>query len=203
MKITTTYYAPSRNAWREWLKKHHRSAHEIWLVYFKKNSGKSRVAYSDAVEEALCFGWIDSIVKRIDERKYAQRFTPRKPNSQWSEMNRERIHRLIAAKLMTPAGLAVYDGKHSNLGAKGASASGGKAPTTNSSSANIIIPKDIRDALMKERETWKNFQKFPESYKRIRVWWIDAARKRPEAFQQRLRYFLKMTAQNKRFGMVQ
>ena len=193
MEITKTYYAPDRKSWRAWLKKHHRAAEEIWLVFFKKGSGKPRVAYSDAVEEALCFGWIDSIVKAIDEKKYAQRFTPRKPRSQWSEMNRERMRRLIDAGLMTPAGLAAYDNKHSNL----------KSRTNRRTRLQLVVPADIKSALMKKKQTWKNFQAFPESYKRIRIWWIDAARKRPKAFRQRLRYFLKMTAQNKRFGMVQ
>jgi uncharacterized protein YdeI (YjbR/CyaY-like superfamily) len=179
--------------WRAWLKKHHTTAKEIWLVYYKKDSGKARVAYSDAVEEALCFGWIDSILKPINREKYAQRFTPRKPKSQWSEMNRERMRRLIAAKLMTPAGLAVYDAKDSNL----------KLNAARNSPAKVVLPKDILTELKKEKQTWKNFQKFPESYKRIRVWWIHAARKRPEVFRRRLRYFVKMTAQNERFGIVQ
>ena len=193
MKITKTFYAPNRRAWRAWLKKHHKSAQEIWLIYYKKGSGKTRVAYSDSVEEALCFGWIDSTLKPIDEKKYAQRFTPRKPKSQWSEMNRERMRRLIKARLMTPAGLAVYDNKQSNL----------RSRTTSSSSKKIILPADIRSALRKNAQTWRHFQSFPLSYQRIRVWWIDAARHRPKAFNQRLQYFLKMTALNKRFGMVQ
>ena len=193
VEIGKTYYAPDRKAWRAWLKTHHKSAQEIWLIYYKKGSRRPRIAYSDAVEEALCFGWIDSIVKAIDEKKYVQRFTPRNPRSQWSEMNRERMRRLIEAGLMTPAGLAVFDRKHSNL----------KSRTSNSTRMRVVVPADIKAALMKEKQTWNNFQAFPESYKCIRVWWIDAVRKRPAAFRQRLRYFLKMTAQNKRFGMVQ
>ena len=87
MEITKTYYAKDRNSWRTGLEKNHKSKKEIWLVYYKKNSNKSRVEYSDAVKEALCFGWIDSTAKSIDEEKYAQRFTPRRKGSKWSSLN--------------------------------------------------------------------------------------------------------------------
>ena len=100
-----TFYAKDRKAWREWLSKNHDKEKEIWLVYFRKATGKPTVTYNEAVEEALCFGWIDSIEKGIDEERFMDRFTPRKPKSNWSPSNRARARRLIESKQMTPAGL--------------------------------------------------------------------------------------------------
>ena len=105
-----TFYAKSRKEWRKWLAKHHDRQKEIWLVYYRKNTNKSRVDYNDAVEEALCFGWIDSIEKGIDKERFAQRFSPRKPKSNWSETNKLRLKKLIAGGKMAPAGLAAAQG---------------------------------------------------------------------------------------------
>jgi uncharacterized protein YdeI (YjbR/CyaY-like superfamily) len=178
-----TFYAKDRPTWRRWLSKHHRTQPEIWLVYYKKASGKPRVSYNDAVEEALCYGWIDSIVRRIDDERYAQRFSPRKPTSGLSQMNKERVRELIANKRMTEAGLAaiahVFDPDE-----------------------RFEIPSDIREALRADPETWAHFQAFPERYQRIRVAYIDGARRRPEEFEKRLRHFVKMTKRNKRIGWV-
>ena len=97
MNVGKTFYAKSRREWRAWLAKHHKSMSEIWLIYYKKHSGKPRIPYNDAVDEALCYGWIDSLLKPIDEFCYAQRYSPRKPTSKLSDMNRERVRRLIKA----------------------------------------------------------------------------------------------------------
>ena len=182
MRVGKTLYAKNRREWRAWLSKHHKTAPEIWLIYYKKESGKPRVPYNDAVDEALCYGWIDSILKPIDKKKYAQRFSPRRKTSKLSDMNRERVRRLIKSGRMTKAGLAAIEhvGKQDSK-----------------------IPAPILAALKRDPTTWKNFERFPASYKRIRIGWIAAAQARPEALRQRLNYFLKMTKQNKRFGMVQ
>lgn len=102
---TNTYYARDRKAWRKWLEKNHAASSGVWLVYYKKNSGKTRVEYADAVEEALCFGWIDSTLNPIDEDSYMQLFTPRKPKSGWSKLNKDRVEKLTEQGLMAPAGL--------------------------------------------------------------------------------------------------
>jgi len=102
-----TLYAKDRKAWRHWLQKHHTNEPGVWLIYYKKSSGKSRVAYDDAVEEALCFGWIDSIMKPIDEDKFMQKFTPRKAKSVWSALNKKRIEKLMKQKLITSAGMKI------------------------------------------------------------------------------------------------
>src|SRR5260370_29669324 len=105
MNLGKTFFAKNRREWRAWLAKHHRTAPEIWLIYNKKESGKPRIPYNHAVEEALCYGWIDSILKPVDANRYAQRFSPRRPTSRLSEMNRERVRRLSAACRLTPARL--------------------------------------------------------------------------------------------------
>jgi uncharacterized protein YdeI (YjbR/CyaY-like superfamily) len=172
----------SRKAWRGWLQKHHTDSAGVWLVFAKKHSKLPTVSYDEAVEEALCFGWIDSINKKLGPDSRAQRYTPRRRNSPLSEMNKVRIRRLQADGKMTPAGLAAAPGVLDE---------------------NFEAPPDILDALRSDDETWRNYQAFPESYQRIRVGWIDGARSRPAVFKQRLAYFLKMTKRNKLFGMVQ
>lgn len=187
MEIGKTLYAPNGKAWRAWLKKHHAKEQAIWLIYPKKHTGKARVPYNDAVDEALCFGWIDSTAKRIDDDRYAQRFTPRRKTSGLSQMNKERVRKLIANGKMTKAGLAAiahaYRGK----------ADHGKAK----------VSGEIVKALKKEGNAWKHFQKFPESYKRIRIAYIEDCRGySAELFQKRLANFVRNTAKNKRFGFV-
>ena len=187
MEIGKTLYVSDREQWRAWLAEYHDKEKEIWLIYYKKGSGKPRIPYNDAVDEALCYGWIDSIVKGIDDKKYTQRFTPRKPKSNLSAMNRERVYRLLEQGKMTAAGLAAIE----------------HVFDPDEQPAEPEIAPDIEQALQQDRETWQNFQGFPDSYKRIRIAFIEGARSRPEVFEQRLQHFLKMTAQNKRFGMVQ
>ncbi len=102
---TNRYYAKDRKTWRKWLEKNHKSSTGVWLIYYKIGSGKSRVAYADAVEEALCFGWIDATINTVDEHSFMQLFTPRKPKSGWSKLNKERVARLAEEGLMTEAGM--------------------------------------------------------------------------------------------------
>jgi uncharacterized protein YdeI (YjbR/CyaY-like superfamily) len=102
-----TFYAKNRKVWRDWLEKNHDKRDEIWLVYYKKSTGIPTIKYEEAVEEALCFGWIDSMEKGIDEEKFAGRFSPRRPKSNWSDSNRLRVKRLIAQGQMSQAGLKV------------------------------------------------------------------------------------------------
>jgi len=180
MKITKTLYAPTRKAWREWLKQHYRTEKEIWLVYYRKPSGKTRISYNDAVEEALCFGWIDSTVKTFDAERTAQKFSPRKPKSGYSQPNKERLQGLIArGKVMKDVLTTLED----------------------ISAEQYQFPPDILyDALQANEQAWQNFQRYSGSYQRIRVAFIDVARKRPAEFQTRLRHFIRMTEQNKQFG---
>ncbi|VVB53089.1 Bacteriocin-protection, YdeI or OmpD-Associated [uncultured archaeon] len=185
MNPTNLLFVSDRAGWRGWLRRNHAKECEVWLVYFRKSSGKPRVPYNDAVEEALCFGWIDSTVRRVDEFSFAQRFTPRRRGSVLSQANRERIRRLIAGRKMTKAGLAAV--AHVFNPAK---------------KDDFVVPKDVVRAL-KAGGAWKNFLGMPEAYRRIRVAYIVARRRHgEEAFQKSLKHFVKMTAGNKRFGFV-
>ena len=179
MEISKTLYVTNPKDWRAWLKKNYKTEKEIWLVYYKKATGKPRIEYNDAVEEALCFGWIDSTAKRLDEERTAQRFSPRRPNVQYSQANKERLRSLVEQGKVTKE---VLDSLGDMLTEK------------------FEIPPDILKAIQADKEAWKNFQKFSDSYKRIRIAFIDGARNRPEEFQKRLQYFIKMTEKNKMFG---
>src|SRR5687767_12169159 len=150
MDITQKFYARNRSAWRKWLEKNHDKKKEIWLVYYKKSSGKPRVEYSDAVEEALCFGWIDSTQKPIDEQCFAQRFTPRKDKANWSDLNKERAKRMIEQGLMTPAGLQKL-GNALKIDPK----------TRKVSHHRFVLSPDLKKVLQADKVTWKNFQSFP------------------------------------------
>lgn len=195
MKITRTLYVHKTKDWRAWLRKRHAKAKEVWLVYYKKASGRPRISYNDAVDEAMCFGWIDSTVKTLDADRWCQRFSPRRKGSPCSELNKRRAMRMIRQRRMTPAGLAALEG---TLGG-GARIHRGVIRH----SGRWAPPADILKALKKDPVVWRNYSRFPAAYRRIRVAWITAARRRPAAFKTRLAYFLKKTARNERFGMVQ
>jgi uncharacterized protein YdeI (YjbR/CyaY-like superfamily) len=179
VEITQKLHVTDRASWREWLKDNHRTAREIWLVSYKSVTNKPRLSYLDAVEEALCFGWIDGIAKSLDAESTAQRFTPRRPNSHWTELNKERARRLIAQGLMTEAGLATLP---------------------DLSLEAFTIPPDILKALQADPQIWANFQAFPPLYQRIRISYINEQRRSPEEFNKRLDKFLKQTRENKLFG---
>jgi uncharacterized protein YdeI (YjbR/CyaY-like superfamily) len=102
------FHASSREEWRSWLEKNHAGAKEVWLVYYKKHTGKPSIGYTDSLEEAICFGWIDGLKKSVDEERYAYRFSPRKPKSKWSPRNTKLAKKMIEEKKMTPAGLAAF-----------------------------------------------------------------------------------------------
>jgi uncharacterized protein YdeI (YjbR/CyaY-like superfamily) len=169
-----------RSEWRAWLRRHYRTEKTVWLVYYKKHTGHPRVAYNDAVEEALAFGWIDSTTRKVDEDRFAQRFTPRRSGSPYSPSNVARLRAMAAKGKIIPEVLA----KVELLLVE-------RPP---------VIPPDILAALKSDAETWKNFRSFSDSYKRIRVGYIDGARGRPQEFAKRLRNFLKMTKANRIIG---
>jgi uncharacterized protein YdeI (YjbR/CyaY-like superfamily) len=194
MEITQTLYVKNRKEWRSWLRKNHDKAKEIWLIYYNKKSGKERISYNDAVDMALCFGWIDSTAKAIDKDCSAQRFSPRRKNSQLSELNKERVRRLIASSEMTQAGLDSIK-HHFEMNNDENNAT----PVLK----EFVLPDDILEKLKSDPLVWENFKNFDDSYKKIRLAYIDGARIRPEEFQKRLRYFMKLTGKNKRFGMLE
>ena len=173
-------YVTKRQEWRAWLKRHYKSETEVWLIYYKKHSGRPRIAYNDAVEEALCFGWIDSTIRTIDADSFAQRFSVRNPKSRYSQANKERLRALARQGKVVKEVLATLADLLEE--------------------AAFEIPPDILKALKASQAAWKNFQGFSPAYIRIRTAFIDAARKRPQEFEKRLRYFIQMTEKNKQFG---
>lgn len=179
MDVTETLYVSNREDLRNWLQEHYRSKKEIWLIYYRKHSGKPRIPYNDAVEEAICFGWIDSTVKKLDEERYAQRFTPRRPKSPFSQTNKERLKKLIDQGKVMPEVLT-------RLGSLDLD--------------EFEYPTDILAAIRANELAWDNFQKYSESYKRIRVAYIDGGRARLGEYEKRLKRFIRMTEQDKQFG---
>lgn len=176
---TNLLHVTRRAQWRDWLKKHHKSAKDIWLVYYKKHTGKPRISYNDAVEEALCVGWIDSTARSIDEDRFAQRFSPRNPKTPYSQSNKERLRELLRQG-------KVIDEVSTTLG--------------NLVAEPFEILPDILKTLKANKTTWKNFQTYSLPYVRIRIAYIEAARKRPQEFEKRLKHFMDMTEKNKPFG---
>ena len=172
-------YVKTRKEWRDWLSQHHDTNTGIWLVFYKKHARKPSLEYDAMVEEALCFGWIDSTTKRINDKKFAQKFSPRNPKSSYSQANKERLRILIKKKKIIKE---VLDSLGNILDEK------------------FIIPKDILKELKANKKVWKNFQKFPEAYQRIRIGFVDGSRNRPDFFRRRLDYLIKMTEKNKKFG---
>jgi len=188
MEIKNTLYVTDRKDWRKWLAKNHKKQKEVWLIYYRKETKKPRIYYDDAVLEALCYGWIDSIAKKIDAEAFAQRFSVRRPKSELSRMNKERIYELIKEKKMTKWGLAAV-----------AHAFNPKIDKPH----NFIIPTDILKALRANRDAWKHFQKMPSSYQRIRIAYIESQKRHSMSmYKKALARFIKMTAQNKRIGFV-
>lgn len=170
------FYTSERSEWRDYLAAHFETSQEVWFVFPTNASGEPFLAYNDAVEEALCFGWIDGRAGRLDETHHIRRFTPRRPGSSYSQPNIERLRWLEAQGMLHPKV------RRSVL------------PVIN---APFIYPPDILAALRGDETVWRNYRRFSEPYKRIRVAYIEAARKRPEEFEKRLRSFLEKTRQNK------
>ncbi len=180
------FHPLARREWREWLKKNHDKFSGIWFVYYKKQTGKPRVTYDEAVEEALCFGWIDSLPRRVDENLSKLLFTPRKPKSVWSKLNKERIERLIENGAITEIGLAKIEAAKRNGSWNALDASD-----------NLEIPKDLAQEFKANKTAEKNFNAFSDSVKRSILAWINSA-KRTETKRARIEKTVSMAAQNKR-----
>jgi uncharacterized protein YdeI (YjbR/CyaY-like superfamily) len=174
-----------RRAWRRWLEKHHDSSAGVWLFIARKGADPPGVSVADAVEEALCFGWIDSRQRPVDENRYKLYFAPRTPGSTWSRVNKERVERLIRKGLMTPAGLekieaARRDGSWNSLDSVEA----------------LEIPKDLAAAFSADETARKNFGQFSPSSRKQFLYWIQSA-KRPETRNRRIAETVRLARKNK------
>ena len=173
-----------RREWRTWLGKHHASSPGVWLVFHKGRTGIKSIRYEDSVREALCFGWVDSLIKRLDDARYARKFTPRKPSSKWSDSNRKRWAELMSAGLLTPAGLAA-------------------APTGKTYAPRPAIPElpnYIAEAFKEYPKAWRFFEGLPRTHRREFVQWIHLA-KRPETRAKRVRESIALLAAGQKLGL--
>ena len=175
MKITKSFTPSNLADWREWLAKNHDREGEVWLVYFKPASGQTNLNYESSVEEALCFGWVDSIIQKIDEEKYARKFNPRRMESKWSETNKRRVIKVIREGRMTEAGMAklTFDVGRVVTG----------KPKTKPSP--VKMPEKIEKALKSRPGVWEAFQNVIPSLQRNYILWLSDAKK-PETFERRL-----------------
>jgi uncharacterized protein YdeI (YjbR/CyaY-like superfamily) len=184
-KTLKTCEAQDAAEWREWLAGHHASESEVWLVFYKRHTGRPCVSYEDAVDEALCFGWIDSLIKRLDDDRYARKFTPRKPDSRWSTPNRERFRQLQASGRLTPAGFERPPTERS-----------GDAPRPSTPD----VPRYIKEGLRNEPAAWEFFENLAPSHRRQYVMWIDSA-KQPDTKARRLEKAIRILAAGDKLGM--
>jgi uncharacterized protein YdeI (YjbR/CyaY-like superfamily) len=160
------YYAKDRQTWRKWLEKNHAKCPGIWLKYYKKGTGKPRVDYADAVEEALCFGWIDSTSRPGDDEYYLQLFMPRKEKSGWSQLNKTRVKKLIDAGLMTPAGMEKIEAAKAN----------GTWEKLDQIEA-MTIPKELEKKLAASKTAKKYFEGLAPSNKKMLLYWLSSAKR--------------------------
>jgi uncharacterized protein YdeI (YjbR/CyaY-like superfamily) len=187
-----TLYVTNRDDWRRWLKENHSSQREVWLIYYKKHTRKPSIPYEDSVEEALCYGWIDSILKRIDDEKFVRKFTPRNEKSNWSELNKRRAKKMIEKGRMTQAGLAKF-----KLAPKQKSEEVKEKPATKT----LAIPPDLKEALSANKRALHNFTNFAPGYRRLYIGWITDA-KRKETREKRIKQTVRWSAENKKPGMM-
>ncbi|HOZ86193.1 MAG TPA: YdeI/OmpD-associated family protein [Bacteroidia bacterium] len=183
-KNSETFYPKNRQEWRKWLQKNHAVKDSVWLVYYKKNTGMPTITWSDAVDEALCFGWIDSKARPVDDETFIHFFCKRKAKGTWSKINKEKIERLSKEKLMTPAGLAVI-----------AAAKNNGSWTILDEVEELIIPKDLAKAFRSRPGSKAFFLSLSKSVKKMMLSWLVLA-KREETRQKRIDEIAEHAAQH-------
>ena len=180
-----------RTEWRSWLATNHDKETEIWLVYYKKVSGKPSIEYEDSVEEALCYGWVDSIIKKLDEERYVRKFTPRKETSKWSPSNIRRVEKMIKAGLMTEHGL--------NLVQAGKSSGEWDQPTQKPL-LKFEMPEEFANALKENPEAKQTFETLAPTYQKQYLGWILTA-KRAETRERRIKESIHLLTEGKKLGL--
>jgi uncharacterized protein YdeI (YjbR/CyaY-like superfamily) len=190
MKLTPSAHCATREEWRNWLQKHHASHSEVWLHYFKKHTGKKTVTYLESLEEALCFGWIDGLKRRVDDERYAHRFTPRKAKSKWSPQNIRLAQQLVDEGKMTEAGLAAFKNRIAY----------DDEFLEKRRQAELPEPREFTEALEENSRARQNLQAMAPGYRKQYIAWISAA-KRSETRSKRVAETIRMLEQNKKPGM--
>ncbi len=183
-----TFVARTAEQWRNWLEKHHASESEVWLIFTKVHTGVRTISYLDALDEGLCYGWVDSLVKSMDESRYARKFTPRKADSRWSTINRKRYAALKAAGRLKPSGI------------NRAPTNRGYGPRPPRFEMPAVLPRYIRDALEKKPAAWRYFQGLAPSHRRRYIGWIETA-KRDATKARRLREAIRLLSAGKPLGL--
>jgi uncharacterized protein YdeI (YjbR/CyaY-like superfamily) len=191
MEIKKTFTARNGAEWRAWLAANYAKEQEIWLVYFKAASGQTGIDYETSVEEALCYGWVDSLIQKIDEATYARKFNPRRKSSVWSASNKRRVEKLIAEERMTPFGLEKYDPN--------------ARESTNETALKVMqseipIHADILQVLKTNRQAWENFQKLAPAQQRRHIGWVVSGRK-VETQQKRLAEIINLLEKGQKLGL--
>ena len=181
----------TREAWRAWLADHHDKEEEIWLVYFKKETGIPTLDYAETRDEALCFGWVDSLIKKIDDTKYARKFTPRKDSSKWSKVNKARVKALIKVGLMTEHGLKKVEA---------AKRSGSWDNPVQKPSMDFKMPPEFAQALQDNPQAEETYINLPPSHQKRYLGWIVTAKK-SETRQKRINEAIKLLVQGKKLGL--
>jgi uncharacterized protein YdeI (YjbR/CyaY-like superfamily) len=190
MNVKDALYFKDREEWRKWLTDNHASVNEVWLLHYKKRSGIKCVSLAEAVEEAICFGWIDSRLNSIDAEKYILKYSPRRPKSVWSTINRGRAERMISGGRMTAAGLAVIEFAKKN----------GNWDTAYTNAVRDEMPSDLKEALKTVPIALKNFEGFANSYRNMYIGWVTGA-KTPETRQKRVAEVVRRSLINKKPGI--
>jgi len=182
---TRAVFFEDRTAWRKWLEMNHDKVSEVWMLTFKTRTGRRCVRCEEALEEALCYGWIDSRLRRIDDERHMWRFAPRKPDSIWSLGNRRRAEKLIEEGRMEAPGLKKVE----------AAKRSGEWDKASSPSRPPRMPEELKEALMKNKKAWRNFQAFARSYRTTYIYWVSVA-KREETRKKRIKEVVKRAEQN-------
>ena len=183
-------YVTNRDEWNKWLSEHHGTEKEVWLIFFKKETRKPSIEYESAVEEALCFGWIDSVVKKIDDLKYARKFTPRKNISNWSELNKRRAEKMIKEGRMTEFGLAKIE----------AARKSGNWDRAERPDISFDLPPEFERALAQNKKAKEHFMKLAPTYQKHYIGWIAVA-KRQETKQKRIKESISLLEKGKKLGL--
>ena len=187
IELENALFFKNRDEWRNWLEKNHRTINEVWLIHYKKSSGKKGLNHFNAVEEAICFGWIDGKLKKIDEQRFILRYSTRKSKSVWSKINKENAEKMISLGKMTQAGLnkieeakkqGFWDNAYTNL-------------------VKERLPSDLKNALIVNKKAWNNFQQFANSYRNMYIGWVKNA-KTEETRKKRISEVVKNSLENKK-----
>jgi uncharacterized protein YdeI (YjbR/CyaY-like superfamily) len=186
-----TVKVKNRAEWRAWLAANHDKETEVWLVYYKKKTGKTSVEYGASIEEALCYGWVDSIIKKLDDTKYARKFTPRKESSKWSPSNKKRVEQLIREGLMTEHGLQKEES---------ARQTGNWDNPVQTPKLTFEMPAEFAEALRKNKRAQETFSKLELTYQKQYLGWIEVA-KRPDTKEKRIKESIRLLAEGNKLGL--